>query len=466
MRLKEGEKMTEERRKELASFKHMLILTIPIFIELLLQLVVGYSDQLMMSNWQNAVNGITNANVVINMVLNFFVIFASASIILITQYKGARDVKREKSVYSTAFFFNTILSTIMTFGIVFLSRFYLKALNTPEAALNDAILYSMIAGASVVFQVMATTLSSFLKANNLMKESMITNIIMNILNIVGNLVLINVFALIDMPIVGVALSSSISRIIGFIILLIIYIKKIGVKLSFKEFIHQTRSLKMLVKVGAPSGGEALSYQASQVIIQLVVNQIVVFNNNNVQMGNIKTYASMLAMVTYLFVSAVSQAMQVVIGEQLGAGLTDDVDKKVKQTRNISIVSNLIFATLFFLLSDYLFTLFKVTDPELLKIAKYVMAVEIALEVGRAFNIVYVRALQTSGDVLFPTVSAIIFCWSVAVLGSFILGGPYVLNLGIPGVWMAMALDELIRAVIFVIRWHNGKWKKYNLALQN
>jgi Na+-driven multidrug efflux pump len=99
MHLKEGEKMTEERRKELASFKHMLILTIPIFIELLLQLVVGYSDQLMMSNWQNAVNGITNANVVINMVLNFFVIFASASIILITQYKGARDDKREKSVY-------------------------------------------------------------------------------------------------------------------------------------------------------------------------------------------------------------------------------------------------------------------------------------------------------------------------------------------------------------------------------
>ncbi len=458
--------MTEERRKTLSSFKHMMIITIPIFIELLLHLVVGYSDQLMMSNWQNAVNGITNANVVINMILNFFVIFASAAIILITQYKGAKDEKREKAIYSTAFYFNTILSFVMTLAVVFLSQYYLKALNTPDAALNDAIIYSMISGASIVFQIMATTLSSFLKANNLMKESMITNIIMNVLNILGNFILINVFAKIDMPIVGVALSSSISRIAGFVILLIIYIKKIGIKLSFKEFIKETKALKMLLRVGTPSGGEALSYQASQVVIQLVVNQIVVYNDNNVQMGNIKTYASMLAMVTYLFVSAVSQAMQVVIGEQLGAGLTDDVDKKVKQTRNISIVSNLAFATLFFLLSDYLFTLFKVTDPELLKIAKYVMAVEIALELGRAFNIVYVRALQTSGDVVFPTVSAIIFCWCVAVAGSFVLGGPYALNLGIAGVWMAMAIDELVRAVIFVIRWRNGKWKKYNLALQN
>ena len=458
--------ISNERRKELSSFKHMIIITIPIFIELLLQLVVGYSDQLMMSNWQNAVNGITNANVVINMILNFFVVFASASIILITQYKGAGDKKRENNTYSTAFYFNTIMSFIMTLFIVFFSRFYLKALNTPESALNDAILYSMIAGASVVFQVMATTLSSFLKANNLMKESMITNIIMNIINVVGNIILINVFSKIDMPIVGVALSSSISRIIGFVILLIIYIKKIGVKLSFKNFIKQTKSLKMLIRVGAPSGGEALSYQASQVIIQLVVNQIVIFNNNNVQMGNIKTYASMLAMITYLFVSAISQAMQVIIGEQLGAGLTDDVDKKVKQTRNISVVSSLFIAILFFLLSDTLFTLFKVTDPELLKIAKWVMGIEIALELGRAFNIVYVRSLQTSGDVIFPTVTAIIFCWSVAVLGSYFFGEPQFLNFGIAGVWLAMAIDELVRALIFVIRWHNGKWKKYNLALQN
>lgn len=32
------------------SLKYLLILTVPIFIELLLQLVVGYSDQFMMKN--------------------------------------------------------------------------------------------------------------------------------------------------------------------------------------------------------------------------------------------------------------------------------------------------------------------------------------------------------------------------------------------------------------------------------
>jgi Na+-driven multidrug efflux pump len=455
--------MDEARRSKLLQNKYMLFLTIPIFIELLLQLVVGYSDQIMMSQYENAVNGIANANTVINVILNVFIVLSSASIILITQYRGAKDKNKEEQVYYSSFWFNFITSFIITAIVVGLSRFYLVWIQTPESALNDAILYSMIAGGSIIFQVMATTLSSYLKANNFMKESMITNIIMNVINIVGNIVLINVFAQIDMPIVGVALSSSISRIIGFIILLIIYIKKVGVSLSFKKFIQNRRMIKMILRVGAPSGGEALSYQTSQIIIQMVVNQIVIYNMNNVGIGNIKTYATMFALVTYLFTSAVSQSMQVIVGELLGAGETKAVDIVVKKTRNISIIASTSIALIFFLLSDYMFRIFHVTDPELLKIAKGVMGIEIALEFGRAFNIVYVRALQTSGDVVFPTVSAIIFCWSVAVVGSFVFGSPYILNMGLLGVWMAMALDECIRAAIFVVRWHNGRWKSFNLS---
>ncbi len=455
--------MEEARKNKLLQNKYMLLLTIPIFVELLLQIIVGYSDQIMMSNYENAVNGIANANTVINVILNVFIVLSSVSIILITQYRGAKDRKREEQVYYSSFWFNLISSLVITLMVVGLSRFYLVWIKTPETSLNDAIIYSMIAGGSIVFQIMATTLSSFLKANNYMKESMITNIIMNVLNIGGNIILINVFASIDMPIIGVALSSSISRIVGFIILLIIYIKKVGVSLSFNKFIHNTRMIKMILKVGAPSGGESLSYQTSQIIIQMVVNQIVIYNMNNVGIGNIKTYASMFAMVTYLFTSAVSQAMQVIVGELLGAGETKAVDTVVKKTRNISIIASTSIALIFFLLSDYMFRIFHVTDPDLLKIAKGVMAIEIALEFGRAFNIVYVRALQTSGDVVFPTVSAIIFCWSVAVLGSFIFGSPYILNMGLLGVWMAMALDECIRAAIFVVRWHNGRWKTYNLS---
>lgn len=455
--------MQNVKKEKLTSLKYMLILTIPIFIELLLQLVVGYSDQIMMRDYENAVNGITNANTVNNMIINAFTVLSAASIILITQYKGAQDKENEAKVYSTAFFSNLFLSLIFSILIFALCKYYLKWLDIPTSAYQDGYYYAMITGGLLFFQTISTTLSSFLKANSCMKESMLVNLIVNILNIVGNFILINAFAKIDLPILGVAISSAVSRIIGFVIMLIIYIKKVGVPLSFKSFVKDiNHGLKKLIRIGAPSGGESVSYNSSQIVIQLCVNQIVNSSGGNVGIGNIKTYASMFAMVTYMFTSAVSQAMQVVIGQLLGAGRTSDTNKKVWQTTIISLVASTSIAILFWLLSDYTFRIFNVTDPELLALAKKIMFIEIFLEIGRAFNIVFVRALQTSGDVMFPTISAIIFCWVVAVLGSFLLGSNSFLGLGLAGVWIAMAIDECTRALIFIFRWKSGKWKKFNL----
>ena len=39
----------------------------------------------------------------------------------------------------------------------------------------------------------------------------------------------------------------------------------------------------------------------------------------------------------------------------------------------------------------------------------------------------------------------------------------VCKLGLVGVWIAMALDEDIRAVIFFIRWKKGRWKTIRLT---
>lgn len=450
--------------KKYISFKFMLILTIPIFLEMLLQLVVGYSDQFMMKKYPEAVNGITNANIIINMIINVFTIFAASSIILITQYKGAKLKTKETRVYSTTFFFNLFLSVVLSILILVLSRFYLKWIKVPSNSYNDSYLYTLITGGLIFFQALSSTLSAFLKANNYMKESMIINMIVNVINIVGNLVLINVFSKFNLEVVGVAISSSCSRIIGFILMFIVFKKKVKVSLSFNVFKEELRKeVKKLIRIGAPSGGEGLSYNFSQVVIQIIVNSVVIYYGNNVGLGNIKTYASMFALVTYLFTSSVSQAMQVLIGRLLGARDFTNTDKLVKKTLVISVIASTTIAILFFLLSDYCFRFFDVKDVELLKIAKTVMFVEIFLEFGRAFNIVFVRALQTTGDIVFPTISAVVFCWGVAVLGSYLFASPHILNLGLVGVWLAMALDECIRAVIFLFRWKSNKWQKYNLV---
>ena len=85
-----------------------------------------------------------------------------------------------------------------------------------------------------------------------------------------------------------------------------------------------------------------------------------------------------------------------------------------------------------------------------------MWVDVVLEIGRAVNITAVNSLIASGDVLFPFWTGVIVMWGVATLLAYVLG--VWLGWGLVGIWLAMALDELIRAAVFERRWRSCKWQ--------
>ncbi|MDE5715886.1 MAG: MATE family efflux transporter [Anaeroplasmataceae bacterium] len=437
--------------EKLSSFKYLLILTLPIFLELLLQMVVGYSDQIMISKDQDAVTAITNTNTILNVFIIAFQVFSMGAIILISHYKGAKNYEGEKSVYSVSFVLSTLIGVGISIILLTCSQWFFQWIGLDESCMEKGLTYIRIVGGCIFLQAITTTLSAFLKSNSYMKDSTIISAIVNVINICGNFILIPYLG-----IMGVAISSVVSRAIGVIILSIVFLKRVKINI----FLHPLQNfsapiLKKILSIGGPSGGEALSYNASQIIILAVVN-----NLGNKGIVNIKSYASMFAMVSYLFTSAISQAMQVVVGELLGRGEIKESKKKVYQTLIASVISAIIISLILFFISDIAYGIFKISDPELLRIGRMVLLIEIFLEIGRAFNIVFVRFLQTSGDIAFPTIMSVIFCWSVAVLGSFLFGGKNIwLNLGLIGVWIAMAMDECIRAVLFMIRFKTGAWER-------
>ena len=114
----------------------------------------------------------------------------------------------------------------------------------------------------------------------------------------------------------------------------------------------------------------------------------------------------------------------------------------------------------FLFSDYIIGIFPSADAAVLQFAKQLFLVEIFLEIGRAFNITMVRALQTAGDVKYPVIMSIIFTWCLSVTLGYVFG--VLLSFGIVGIWIATAMDEIFRGIILIIRFRRGKWKEINL----
>jgi putative MATE family efflux protein len=443
--------------------KQLIFIIIPIFLELLLQILAGNVDKIMVQN-DNLATSINQANSILDLLVVSISVLATASLILINQYKGAKNKEKETLIYKLSFYFNLFVGVILSILLFLLAKPSLNLLQVSDSLISDSTMYLKICGGTLFLQALMMSLQSFLRSNEYMKTSLAISIIFNVINVILNALFLYVFKI--NPILAVALGSVISRFIGVIILIFVVTLKLKINISpIGLFPLNFKELKKLISIGLPSAGESFSYSMSQIVIMAFINTI---GNNGVISNNLellsapaaKTYASMIVLITYLFVNASSQGMQILLGRLIGAGENELANKLVWKTLIVSIIVSEIMATLFALSSGFVIGLLT-KDKDIISLCSKILYIEIALELGRAINIVMVRALQTTGDVMFPTTIAIIFCWLVATLFSYILGIHF--NMGLVGVWISMAADELLRAIIFIFRWKSGKWKTMNIV---
>ena len=421
-------------------------LTWPIFIELILQMLVGNVDQIMMSQYsENAVAAIGNVNTIMNFMTITFSIVTMAITIMVTQYLGSKNKEKVSEIYTVGIFTNLIFSIIISIGLFFGSEALFNALKMPIELHADAKQYLNIVGGLVFLQALFMSFSAIFRSNGLMKQGMYISVLVNVLNIIGNAVLLP-----SMGIVGIAISSVFSRFIGVILVYWLFTKRIDGQLHLKYLRPFPKdTFKQLLRIGLPAGGESVMYNISQMMILMCVNML------GTVIITARVYANMIAWLSYLYSSAVGQGNQIIIGHLVGARQEDEAYERSLKTLWPTMIITIIISTTVFLLSDQIFGIFT-KNQEVLAVLKMITFIEIFLELGRAVNIVIIRGMQAAGDTQYPVVISVLSMWGVATLLSYVFG--IMFGWGLVGIWIAMALDECLRAVIFFIRWKRGGWR--------
>ena len=72
----------------------------------------------------------------------------------------------------------------------------------------------------------------------------------------------------------------------------------------------------------------------------------------------------------------------------------------------------------------------------------------------------VKTLITTGDIYSPVIVGVVSQWLIGAGLSFLFA--MILGWGLAGTWIAMALDEVTRGLIFIGRFRSGKWKQRQL----
>ena len=442
--------------QKINSRRYLVGLTWPIFVELVLQMLVSNVDQIMVAKTsETAVAAIGNANVITTLLVISFSVICMAATILVTQYIGAGSTARVAQTYTVSLLVNFLFSLAIGFGLAVFPRQIFGLMGVPEQLMREACAYLRIIGLGMPLQAIHLTFVAFFRANGLTRQTMFISIVINFINIGGNLILINGFGPIPaLGIVGAAVSSDLSRLAGVFLILDLFRRHIHTPLSLRHlrpfpFDH----LKRLLKIGIPSGGESVSYNLTQIVIQTVCNSLPVY------VITARVYCNMFAMLSYIYASAIAQATQIIVGYLMGARRIEETDKRVNATLWGAMGVSFVISLSLYLFCRPLFGLFT-NDPQVLDMCKTIMGIEIFLELGRAANIVLFRSLQTAGDIRFPICLNVTTVWVVAAGGGYLLG--VVLGWGLPGVWIAMASDEIFRGVVSFFRWKSGKWRSKHL----
>ncbi len=427
-------------------------LTWPIFIEILLQMMVGNVDQFMLSHYsQQSVAAVGNANQIINIVIIAMSVVSMAATILIAQYRGAGDWEKTAEVCTVSLAANTCLGIGISILLYTCDDWFLHLLGVPAEIWEDAALFLRNIGALIFIQAMYISFISFFRGYSLVKITMLCSVVINILNIAGNCVLIHGWGPIpSLGVLGVTLSTNLSKLLGLALIIALFRRYISLPLSRKYLTpFPKKTLYRILYLGLPSGGESLSYQISQLVIMKFVNVfgIVVITT--------KVYAYIIAMFCYIYTQALAMATQILVGYLIGAGDYASVNRRVWKTIRMAVLISTAVTVCLYLNSDAVYGIFT-DDPEVKALGRHIFLIEIFLEMGRAVNIVMVMALQAAGDIKGPVTIGLLFMWIVAVGGAYILG--LGLEWGLIGIWLAMMADECLRALVFIQRWRSGVWR--------
>lgn len=437
--------------------RQLVRLTIPVFVEVALVMLVGMVDTFMLSSCGDgavAAVGLDN-----QLVMLVFLVYQFVSIgvgIVCAQYHGAGLRRRLVQVVGIALLFNAFMGLVASAFLYFQAETVLRAMGLREDLLPQGAVYLRITGALSFFQALGFAFSASLRSVDRVKVPMIVTAIANVINALGNYLLI--FGHWGCPALGVAgaaWATAASRIVAFVLLAAIH-TKVHIRRFplawFRPF--PWREVRNLFRIGLPAMGEELSYCLSQVAITFFITRI------STEALATRTYAVYVIMFVYLFCVSITQGGDILIGHLVGRKRYRPAYLMGNYLLRWSLIITLPASLVLAACGPKVFGLLT-ANPEIIRLGTAILWIDCTLELGRVRNIFACSTLRAAGDPVYPLVVGLIFQWGVAVGVAWIFAIP--LGWGLIGAWVAFSLDENLRGIVLMRRWHSLGWTGKSLA---
>ena len=444
-------------------------LALPSIMEMFLHTLLGIADTAMvgvLGGYAIAAISITD-----NPLMLIIAVFGALSVgttALVARFIGAKNYTNAENTILQSLFLSGIMAFVFTGLGLLLSNTIVKLMGAEPEVFPYAVKYMRIVLLGLPGLIITFIMSGALRGSGDTRTPMVVNGISNILNIIGNFLLIFESRTVSlslpflenniklfMPgagfgVTGAAIATTTGRYIAtFLILRILFSSKGKYNLDFRDFKIDKDIIRRIFKIGLPAAGEQLLFRSAQLAFFRIVASL----------GTVMIAAHKITItaesLSFMPGWGFALAATTLVGQYLGANDKDNAKVGGYTAGYMSVTIMSVLGILFFFFPEFFIRIFT-DDPEISYYAVICLRIVAVAQPFLAVAMVFAGALRGAGDTKTVLIATGLTSWVIRVgLGYFLA---ITLGYGLVGAWIAMVLDFAIRGITFLLLFKKGNWQ--------
>lgn len=431
----------------------VFMLSIPMILEMLMESIFAIVDIMYVSQVSvNAVATIGLTESVITLVYAVAIGLSMAATAVVARRVGETDIKGASTAAVQVIFLGVFVAAIISaIGIIY-PKEILNLMGAEPDLITEGYGYTQVLlGGNVTIMLLFLINAIFRGAGNA-SVAMWTLILSNGLNIILDPIFIFGFGPIPAyGVEGAAIATTIGR--GTAVLFQLGILFFGyskIKIAIKDLVLQASVMLNLIKVSLGGIGQFLIGTSSWVFLMRIMSEF----GSEVLAGY--TIAIRVMMFTLMPAWGMSNAAATLVGQNLGAQKPERAEQSVWKTGKYSAIFMGFVSVIYLVFAPQIILLFNAT-PDVVKYGSLCLRVIAAGYIFYGYGMVVINAFNGAGDTKTPTYINFVCFWLLQLPFAYLMA--LTLDFGPAGVFWAITLAEVLIAIIAIIWFKKGHWKR-------
>ena len=444
----------------------IILLAWPVFIEQVFSTLVSFADTAMVGALgKEATASISISNSPIFLLNGIIMALGVGLTTMVAHAVGAGDHERVKKLMRHAFLIILYIGVPISIVVAALSRAIPLWMGAGEDIIDSATNYNLIVSAGRVFMLVSMVLNSAFRGYGDTKTPMILNVIMNVINIVGNYLLINqtremtVFGMtFTMPgagwgVEGAAAATALSMAVSGILALIVAFRK---KNPYRVELHGAKSLlpdkaltSQIFKISLPAMLERIFMSTSGIVVS---SSLATLGTASIAANSLYSSAESLS---YMPAFAFQTAITTLTGQSLGAKKPKLAEKFLKWTLIMGTIV-MAFATIgLYAFANQLIGIFT-PDQDVIELAATCLRIMAVIQIPQMIAWTLAGLLRGAGDTKSGFIITAATNWCIRALFAVLLVRVFHQNL--VAYCYVIDVEIMVRLLLMFLRYKSGKWK--------